>query len=249
MCVQRHHPLKQYPTYARTKPTSRLNTLPWQIATAGPQGALLQARVKLVLKGRRFFRFSNKNKKTRHTRSIFLYFPVTCVGIYIRIELYMDMVLGWVTAPPPPAWAAASSAAPLPSTTHQPCSGAPRPCTIRLPCSSLSYRSCGQNRRHRQLYRLQATASCNTDHVHDDDDDSSSCLQAATSSTFLSSRGLFLQRLASSALAWSSALTLSPGAASSLDAQRDARTARSPPPALLLPVEKLSVSVATYIYI
>lgn len=159
----------------------------------------------------------------------------------------MVMVLGWVTAPPPPVWAASSSAAPWPSTTYLPCSPAPWPSTARLPCSSLSYRSCGQNRRHRQLYRLQATTTtttttCNTDHVHDDRDDG--CHQAATSSTFRSSRGLFLQRLASSALAGSSALSISPGAASSLDAQRDARTARSPPPALLLPVERLRVSVA-----
>lgn len=138
------------------------------------------------------------------------------------------MVLGWVTAPPPPACATADSAA-------------VRFSSVLLPCSLSKKTKCGQNRRHRQLYRLRATttATYNTDRSHDDDDD---CHKQAATSPLAFSRGLFLRRLASSVIAGSAGFSLSPGVASSLDAQRDARTARAPPAALLLPVEKLRVS-------
>lgn len=64
-------------------------------------------------------------------------------------------------------------------------------------------------------------------------------------SLLLLARGRFLQRMvlstASSIFACSLTLGINPSVVHSLDAQRDVRTARPPPPALLLPVEKIRV--------
>lgn len=95
-----------------------------------------------------------------------------------------------------------------------------------------------------QQRRVQALSACSrVNHENSNSNNNVGRMRDRAADTTLP-RQVFLRQQFSSVIAGVVGMELFPSAALSIDPQRDVRTAQPPPPALLLPVEKIRVSHA-----